>query len=49
MRQMSDRIQNITQSRNTRVRVATLEGTVDDALQAILLRKWSSIRKVLTQ
>lgn len=48
MRQMSDRITNITQTKNTRVRVATLDGSVDDALQAILLRKWSSIRKVLT-
>jgi SNF2 family DNA or RNA helicase len=48
MRQMSDRITNITQTRNTRVRVATLEGSIDDALQAILLRKWSSIRKVLS-
>lgn len=49
MRQMSDRIANITQARNTRVRVATLEGSIDDALQAVLLKKWSSIRKVLTQ
>lgn len=47
MRQMSDRITNITQPKFTRVRVATLEGTIDDALQASLLRKWSSIRKVL--
>lgn len=47
MRQMSDRIVNITQERLTRIRVATLEGSVDDALQAALLRKWSSIRKVL--
>lgn len=49
MRQMSDRISNITQTKNTRVRVATLAGSIDDALQAILLRKWSSIRKVLNQ
>lgn len=47
MRQMSDRIVNITQARLTRVRVATLDGSIDDALQAALLRKWSSIRKVL--
>jgi SWI/SNF-related matrix-associated actin-dependent regulator 1 of chromatin subfamily A len=47
MRQMSDRIQNITQTRNTRVRVATLDGSIDDALQATLMRKWTSIRKVL--
>lgn len=47
MRQMSDRITNVTQARLTRVRVATLEGSIDDALQATLMRKWSSIRKVL--
>lgn len=47
MRQMSDRITNISQTRSTRVRVATLEGSIDDALQASLLRKWSSIRQVL--
>lgn len=47
MRQMSDRIVNISQSRLPRVRVATLTGSVDDALQEILMRKWSSIRKVL--
>jgi SWI/SNF-related matrix-associated actin-dependent regulator 1 of chromatin subfamily A len=44
---MSARISNITQKRSTRVRVATLEGSVDDALQSALLRKWSSIRKGL--
>jgi SNF2 family DNA or RNA helicase len=49
MRQMSDRITNVNQARMTRVRVATLAGSIDDALQAILLRKWSSIRKVLAQ
>lgn len=48
MRQMSDRIQNINQTRSTRVRVATLAGSIDDALQAILMRKWSSIREVLS-
>jgi SWI/SNF-related matrix-associated actin-dependent regulator of chromatin subfamily A-like protein 1 len=48
MRQMSDRITNIEQARLTRVRVATLAGSVDDALQTVLLRKWSSIRKVLS-
>jgi len=47
MRQMSDRIANITQARSTRVRVATLANSIDDALQATLLRKWASIRKVL--
>lgn len=47
MRQMSDRITNIKQAGVTRVRVATLAGSIDDALQEVLLRKWSSIRKVL--
>ena len=48
MKQMSLRITNHTQSRSTRVRVATLEGSVDDALQSILLRKWSAIREVIS-
>lgn len=49
MKQMSLRITNHTQARQARVRVATLDGSIDDALQTILLRKWSSIREVLTQ
>ena len=48
MKQMSLRVTNHTQARQPRVRVATLEGSVDDALQAILLRKWSAIREVLS-
>jgi len=48
MKQMSLRITNHTQSRSPRVRVATLEGSVDDTLQSILLRKWSAIREVLS-
>ena len=48
MKQMSLRITNHTQSRSPRVRVATLEGSVDDALQSILLRKWSAIREVIS-
>lgn len=47
MAQMALRICNHTQKRKPLVRVATLEGTVDDALQNILLRKWSAIREVL--
>ncbi len=47
MAQMSARIANVARQRSTRVRVATIDGSVDDALQAALLRKWSSIRKVL--
>ena len=47
MKQMSMRITNYSQTRLPRVRVATLEGSIDEALQEILLRKWTAIRKVL--
>lgn len=47
MAQMSKRITNLNQDRRPRVRVATLEGSLDDALQALLIRKWSAIREVL--
>lgn len=47
MSQMAFRISNFTQKRKPLVRVATLEGSIDDALQSILLRKWSAIREVL--
>jgi SWI/SNF-related matrix-associated actin-dependent regulator of chromatin subfamily A-like protein 1 len=49
MKQMSLRITNHKQTRQARVRVATLDGSIDDAVQASLLRKWSAIREVLTQ
>lgn len=49
MKQMSLRITNHTQKRLPRVRVATLQGSIDEALGEILLRKWSAIREVLTQ
>jgi hypothetical protein len=47
MKQMSLRITNHNQHRQPRVRVAAISGSIDDALQALLLSKWSSIRKVL--
>lgn len=47
--QMAMRICNHTQTRQPFVRVATLEGTVDDALQSVLMRKWAAIRAVLQQ
>ncbi len=47
MKQASLRITNHEQKRQARVRVATLAGSIDEALQEILLRKWSTIRKVL--
>lgn len=49
MKQMSLRITNHTQTRQARVRVATLEGSIDDAIQTSLLRKWSAINEVLTK
>jgi SWI/SNF-related matrix-associated actin-dependent regulator 1 of chromatin subfamily A len=49
MKQASLRITNHTQTRQAVVRVAVLEGSIDEAAQNILLRKWSSIGKVLKQ
>lgn len=49
MAQMAMRICNHGQARQPLVRVATLQGTVDDALQSVLLRKWTAIRAVLNQ
>ncbi len=47
MKQVALRITNNQKARLCRVRVASLAGSVDEPLQEILLRKWSSIRKVL--
>lgn len=47
MAQMSKRITNHSQRRQPRVRVAVMEGSVDEALEGILIRKWSAIREVL--
>jgi SWI/SNF-related matrix-associated actin-dependent regulator 1 of chromatin subfamily A len=48
MAQMSKRITNHTQRRQPIVRVAVLEGSIDEALENILIRKWSAIRNVLS-
>lgn len=48
MLQMSLRITNYTQTRQCFVRVCVIENSIDEAAQTILLRKWTSIRKVLT-
>lgn len=48
MKQMSLRVTNHTQTRQVRVRVATLDGSIDDAIQSSLLRKWSAINEVLS-
>jgi SWI/SNF-related matrix-associated actin-dependent regulator 1 of chromatin subfamily A len=47
MKQVALRITNNQKKRLCRVRVASLAGSVDEPLQEILLRKWSSIRKAL--
>jgi hypothetical protein len=46
-KQMALRITNHTQKRQPRVRVATLDGSIDDAIQTSLLRKWLAIKEVL--
>lgn len=47
MLQMSLRVTNHTQTERPLVRVATLAGSIDDALQKILMRKWTAIQGVL--
>ena len=47
MQQMAFRITNHTQARQPRVRVAVLEGSIDDAIQSALLRKWAAINEVI--
>lgn len=47
MAQAALRITNVNQKRSPRVRVATLAGSIDEALQASLLRLWTAIREVL--
>lgn len=49
MSQAALRITNHTQTRQPRVRVAALEGSIDEALQAILTRKIATNREVLKQ
>ena len=45
MSQMSLRITNHSQTRNAIVKVCTLQGSIDEAVQASLLRLWTSITK----
>lgn len=47
MAQFAMRITNFGQARAPRVRVATLEGSIDDVIQTSLLRKWAAINSVL--
>lgn len=47
VKQASLRVTNHSQTRQTRVRVAALEGSIDEALQAVVIRKVSTNREVL--
>jgi SWI/SNF-related matrix-associated actin-dependent regulator 1 of chromatin subfamily A len=47
MAQAALRITNHSQARQAVVRVATLQGSIDEALQTVLLRKWTAIREVM--
>jgi len=47
MAQAALRITNHTQRRQAFVKVCTLAGSIDEALQSSLMRKWSAIREVL--
>lgn len=47
MKQMSLRVTNYNQHRQAVVRVCTLAGSIDEALQASLMRLWAAIREVL--
>lgn len=48
MKQMSLRITNHGQTRQAVVKVCVLEGSIDEALQASLMRLWTAIREVLS-
>ena len=41
------RITNVTQKRNTYFRVCCIEGSIDEAVQAALIRLWTAIKGVL--
>jgi SNF2 family DNA or RNA helicase len=47
MKQASLRIANLNQPKQTLVRVATLEGSIDEAVQARLIKLWATISQVL--
>ena len=47
MDQISKRVVNVGQKRRALIRVVTLEGTIDEIIQEILLRLWAPIREVL--
>lgn len=45
--QAAMRITNVNQTRNTFVRVCCIEGSIDEAVQASLLRLWTAIKGVI--
>lgn len=47
MAQAALRITNVNQQRNCFVKVCTLEGSIDDAVQNSLMRLWTGIRQVV--
>ena len=47
MSQMASRISNVSQTKNTFVKVCTIADSIDEAIQASLLRLWQSIREVV--
>jgi hypothetical protein len=47
MQQMGSRISNVNRSRTTFVKVCYVENSIDEAIQASLLRLWSAIKEVL--
>lgn len=47
MAQMSMRITNLNQKGRPRVRVAVLQGSIQETMEEILIRKWAAIREVL--
>lgn len=49
MQQMSLRITNVNQQRNCFVKVYCIEGSIDEAIQASLLRLWKPIKEVLAK
>jgi SNF2 family DNA or RNA helicase len=47
MKQMAARISNVNQVKNTYIKVAFIENSIDDAIQSSLIRLWSSIKEVV--
>ncbi|MFY7925551.1 MAG: helicase-related protein [Aquidulcibacter sp.] len=48
MSQMSKRVTNHNQARQPMVKVCVLDGSVDEAMQKILMRLWTAIREVVS-